>query len=172
MANIVKLGFFKVHMDVSTPKVGTQESACWDIAYSKLGKAAISGHDHLNNIISNVIDPKGSFVIRPLERLLVPTGLILNIPEGYSVRIHPRGGLSIRCGLSLANCEGVVDSDYVEEVFLPIINYSNTFQTIVDGTRLAQFELVKNLSFELYEENQKPKQKTDRNGGFSSTGIT
>ena len=166
-----KLGFFRLHPMVNLPVMGTKGSACYDLAYCAAGKTAISGHDHVNNIISNQIGTNGSFEIRPFERLLVPTGLIMDIPEGYSVRVHPRSGLSVKNGLTLINCEGIVDHDYVEEVFITLLNNSNTFQVIANGTRLAQFELVKNLSFDSIEVKVRPSQKTNRSGGFGSTGV-
>jgi len=55
----------------------------------------------------------------------VPTGLIFDIPLGFSLRIHPRSGLSYRRGISLSNCEGVIDSDYVEQTFVSVINNSD-----------------------------------------------
>ena len=100
---------------------------------------------------------------------MIPTGLILNIPSGYSVRIHPRSGISFRRGLSLANCEGVIDHDYVEEVFVSIINNSSEPQMVGHNERIAQAELVRNKHYQIKETNNRP-ERTTRDGGFGSTG--
>ena len=97
--------------------------------------------------------------------------MILDIPVGYSVRIHPRSGSAIKQGLSLINCEGVIDYDYVDPLFIAAVNLSDV-QTIVinNGDRVAQGELVRMLSYEIEDTDIKPVQKTDRDGGFGSTG--
>ena len=69
---------------------------------------------------------------------MVPTGLILDIPAGHSVRIHPRSGNAIKKGLSFINCEGVVDSDYTDPLMIPVINLSD-IQTIVIPSKSGYF---------------------------------
>lgn len=110
-------------------------------------------------------------IINPGERLLIPTGLIFDIPENHSIRIHARSGLSLKQGLALANAEGVVDSDYVDPTFIMMINNSNAVATIKHGDRIAQGELVPVLQSEFQEIPTPPKQKTDRQGGLGSTGV-
>ena len=110
--------------------------------------------------------------IAPGERVLVPTGCIMDIPQGYSVRIHARSGTSLKQGLVLANAEGVIDSDYVEEVFVMLHNISGNAVTINHGDRVAQAELVKNVEYSVEETPARPLHKTKRQGGFGSTGIT
>ena len=97
--------------------------------------------------------------------------MILDIPNGYSVRIHPRSGTAIKQGMSLINCEGVIDYDYVDPLFIACVNLSEV-QTIVinNGDRVAQGELVEMNHYEIEETSKKPTQKTDRDGGFGSTG--
>ena len=103
---------------------------------------------------------------------MVPTGLILDIPAGHSVRIHPRSGNAIKKGLSFINCEGVVDSDYTDPLMIPVINLSD-IQTIVinNNDRIAQGELIRDLSYNIEEISSPPEQKTNREGGFGSTGV-
>ena len=107
----------------------------------------------------------------PGDRILVPTGLIFDIPTGYSVRIHPRSGLSYKQGLVLANLEAVIDSDYVQETFVLLYNRSEVDHTINNGDRIAQAEMVKREEYILWEIFDAPTQKTDREGGLGSTGV-
>ena len=102
---------------------------------------------------------------------MIPTGYILDIPEGYSVRLHPRSGLSLRHGIVLANCEAVIDSDYFDELFLLIQNNSEVSVNIHHGERLAQAELVKCEKYIIEETSVQPTQRTDRVGGLGSTGL-
>jgi dUTP pyrophosphatase len=103
---------------------------------------------------------------------MVPTGLIMDIPKGYSVRLHARSGASLKQGLVLANAEGVIDSDYVQEVMVLVYNISGNAITIGSGDRIAQAELVKDSEYEIVETASRPMIKTNRTGGMGSTGIT
>jgi dUTP pyrophosphatase len=96
----------------------------------------------------------------------------MDIPEGYSVRLHARSGTSLKQGLVLANAEGVIDSDYVEEVFIMLWNISGNAVTINNGDRIAQAELVKNEEYTIEQTPARPLPRTNRTGGFGSTGIT
>jgi dUTP pyrophosphatase len=110
-------------------------------------------------------------LLRPGHRYLIPTNLILDIPEGFSVRIHPRSGLALKQGLTLINCEGVIDSDYVEPIYITLLNLSDSPVEISDGDRVAQAELVRSETYEIEEVNTPPARKTSRVGGFGSTGV-
>jgi dUTP pyrophosphatase len=112
-----------------------------------------------------------SITLMPGDRVMVPTGLILDIPDGYSVRVHARSGLSLKQGLILVNSEGVIDSDYVEELFVLLTNVSENAQVIKNGDRIAQAELVKKEEYALWEIFEAPAKKTDRDGGMGSTGT-
>ena len=106
-------------------------------------------------------------------RALIPTGMVFDTPVGYSGRIHPRSGLAWNHGITLINAEGVIDSDYREEVFIPLWNPTNIPFTISHGDRVAQIEFVKpyaNIDYITYTE-AKVKTKTNRKGGFGSTGV-
>ena len=109
--------------------------------------------------------------IYPYDRILVPTGLILDIPAQYSVKLHPRSGLSYKKGITLANCEGVIDSDYCEQLFVLLTNISQSSFTINHGDRIAQGELQQVLQPVIQETNVAPTSNT-RNGGFGSTGLS
>ncbi len=150
MSNVTELGIYRMFDDVKKPSFGTSGSACFDIcAYS----------------------PERQFILcKKGEVTLVSTGIIFDIPAGYSVRLHPRSGISIKHGITLINAEGVIDSDYVNEVKVPIINHGSSDFNIVHGMRICQAELVRDIPMVTREIYSAPGQKTDRTGGFGSTG--
>ena len=76
--------------------------------------------------------------INPGERALVPTGLFMEIPEGYEVQIRARSGLAIKKGIGLVNGIGTIDSDYRGEVKVPLINWGQEPFTVSNGERIAQ----------------------------------
>lgn len=166
----VKLGFYALHEDVIMPEFATKGSACFDLMYQGHGKQEYEGFNKQNKKFVRPLS-KGQVYVGPGERVMVPTGLIMNIPKGYSVRIHPRSGVSLKAGLILCNNEAVIDSDYVEECFLLVYNRSSIGHALTSGDRIAQGELVKNEEYSLTQSKDKPKQKTERAGGMGSTGV-
>lgn len=165
-----RLNIYKTHPDITLPKFATRQSACFDISFQPAGKYEYSGINQNNAPFTRQFH-NGSFRIMPGDRILVPTGMIFDIPEGYSVRIHPRSGLSYKQGLVLANLEAVIDSDYIQETFVLLHNTSQVDQTIYTGDRIAQGEMVKKEEYTLWQIDSAPVQKTDRTGGLGSTGI-
>lgn len=165
-----RLNIYKTHPDIVLPKFATKQSACFDLSFQAEGKATYSGYNMYNAPFTRPLST-GTIRIMPRDRVLVPTGLIFDIPQGYSVRIHPRSGLSYKQGLVLANLEAVIDSDYVQETFVLLTNNSEVDHTINHGDRIAQAELVKQEEYVLWEIHEAPGQKTDREGGLGSTGI-
>jgi dUTP pyrophosphatase len=165
------LKYFKTHPDVPDPKFGTFDAACFDLAYCPAGKSVIEGYGALNAKLVVPLHPSYNVTICPMERLLIPTGLIFKIPEGYSLRIHPRSGLSLKDGITLANCEGVIDADYFHETFLMMTNIGQMPFCLSNGDRLAQAELVPVLRYGLEETTMQPTQISDRVGGLGSTGT-
>jgi len=108
-------------------------------------------------------------IINPMERILVPTGLFLEIPLGFEGQVRPRSGLAIKYGLSLINCVGTIDSDYRGEVKIPMINLGTEPFTIEHGERIAQLVLAKHGIVEW--ELEDTLNDTERGvGGFGSTG--
>jgi dUTP pyrophosphatase len=87
-----------------------------------------------------------------------------------SIRLHPRSGVALKYGLILANCEGVIDEDYVNETQLIVLNTSDEIMKVYHGDRIAQGELVRYEQFDIEEIWQQPTQKSNRVGGFGSTG--
>lgn len=107
--------------------------------------------------------------LKPLERALVPTGLYIELPQGYEAQIRPRSGISIKHGITLVNCVGTIDSDYRGEIMIPVINLSQEPYTLKHGERVAQMVIAKYETAAL--EGVEIIGETDRGaGGFGSTG--
>lgn len=109
-------------------------------------------------------------VMKPMERYLVPTGLFIEIPEGYEAQVRARSGLAIKHGISLVNGIGTIDSDYRGEIKVILINLGEKDFTINSGDRIAQMVFIKHeqADFELVEELN----ETERGaGGFGHTGV-
>lgn len=172
----IPLGIFKIHPDAHDIQWGTQGAACFDVrAYLKPGTNVVVFND--NNKQSErptrKVREQDAIVLNPGDRAVIPTGLIFDIPEGYSLRVHPRSGFAIKQGFTLANAEGVIDWDYTNELFIAIHNATSTRQPIFDGERIAQAELVVAITSNmvaLRNMRKAPGQKTDRIGGMGSTG--
>lgn len=163
-------------MSEKTPNIvyGTESSACFDLSACLADRQSIKGF-YANNesvVFICVNDETGTWIrIPPNGRVLVPTGLVLDIPKNHCVKVYPRSGLSVKQGLGLCNSVGIIDSDYVEELFIPIINHSNRELTVKHGDRIAQAELVLSTQAVIDYIEERPKTKTDRVGGFGSTGV-
>tara|TARA_X000001388_G_scaffold72552_1_gene63338 strand:+ start:615 stop:1133 length:519 start_codon:yes stop_codon:yes gene_type:complete len=165
-----KLNYYKLDPSVPDPVFATDGSACFDLHACLLtGSMYKVNQDTLNRTIEKLIKDN-SIQIFSMERVLVPTGIIFDIPEGYSVRLHSRSGLAWKDGLYLTNCEGIIDSDYVDPVFAMMTNISQSPKSINNGDRICQAELVETLQHDLTEIKEPPAQKTQRDGGFGSTG--
>lgn len=108
-------------------------------------------------------------VLEPLQRTLVPTGLFIEIPQGYEAQIRPRSGLAIKQGITCLNTPGTIDADYRGEIKVILINLSNEPQTIQPADRIAQMVIqkVEIITWQQVEELG----DTDRGaGGFGHTG--
>lgn len=108
-------------------------------------------------------------IVRPGERVIVPTGLAIAIPAGYEGQIRARSGLSLKHGICLANGIGTIDADYRGEVGVILLNVSDTLFTVEPGMRIAQLAIVK---VEQAEWRMVPElDDTERGkGGYGSTG--
>ena len=109
-------------------------------------------------------------VLKPLERTLVPTGISVELPEGYEAQVRARSGLAIKHGISLVNGIGTIDSDYRGEIKVILINLGDKEFTISNGDRIAQMVFIRHeqAEFELVEELN----ETERgSGGFGHTGV-
>jgi len=109
-------------------------------------------------------------IIEPFQRVLIPTGLFIEIPIGFEVQIRPRSGLALKHGITVLNSPGTIDADYRGEIKVILINLSNESFTISNGDRICQMVLNK---YERFRWNcVEILSDTDRGqGGFGHTGI-
>lgn len=108
-------------------------------------------------------------VLKPFERKLIPTGLYIELPEGYEAQIRPRSGLAIKSGITVLNSPGTIDADYRGEIKVILINLSQDDFTIKSGERICQMVIVKHEKAEFVEVNEIS--ETERGaGGFGHTG--
>ena len=108
-------------------------------------------------------------VLKPLERQLIPTGLFIELPEGYEAQVRPRSGLAINHGITCLNSPGTIDADYRGEIKIILINLSQEEHTVENGDRIAQMVIhkVKRVEWESVKEVR----VTNRNkAGFGHTG--
>lgn len=113
---------------------------------------------------------EGEVVLRPGERLLVPTGIVLEIPPGWEGQVRPRSGLALRHGLSLVNTPGTIDSDYRGEVGVILINLGEAPFTLKRGDRVAQLVISRVETVE-WDEADTLDGSGRGDGGFGSTGV-
>jgi dUTP pyrophosphatase len=110
-----------------------------------------------------------AFVLQPMERRLVPTGLSVALPPGFEAQVRPRSGLAARRGVGLVNAPGTIDSDYRGEIRVPLINFDAAPQEVGHGERIAQLVLAPVARLAWDECIALP--ETPRGeGGFGSTG--
>ena len=114
--------------------------------------------------------PEGSLHLAPLQRLLVGTGLFIELPKGYEAQIRPRSGLALKHGLTVLNTPGTIDADYRGEIKVLLINLSNENFEIKHGERIAQM-VVAAHEHVLWEEAQSLSQTERGTGGYGHTGT-
>lgn len=144
----VKIFRLKHNEDLPTPHYLTKGSAGMDI-YAALNE---------------------SIILKPMERQLIPTGLKMEIPQGYEMQIRPRSGLAYKHGITCLNTPGTIDSDYRGEIFVLLINLSNEKFVIERGMRIAQAIFasviqVRSIDVNIISETVRG------SGGFGSTGY-
>jgi dUTP pyrophosphatase len=105
----------------------------------------------------------------PLERVLIPTGLYIALPEGTEAQIRPRSGLAAKHGISVLNAPGTIDADYRGEIKVILVNLSNEAFTINPGERIAQMVVAKYEKVE-WQEVETLSETERGEGGFGSTG--
>ena len=185
---MIVLNVYKLRDDLEMPTYGTSLANCFDLSFQPTSNI-VKGFNKWNSPIVHDVNEHGEISINPGERLLIPTGLVFKLEQRitvesysdvlrefpplqtYSIRLHPRSGLSLKRGLVLANSEGIVDVDYQEEVFVLLTNISEMSATIKKDDRIAQAEVVSNIPAKFVVLNSKPEKHSERAGGFGSTGI-
>ena len=127
--------------------------------YETIASAGMDLRAHLENDI----------VLPPMERVIIPTGLFMELPVGYEAQVRPRSGLAAKHGLTVLNSPGTVDADYRGEIGVILVNLSNTAFTIKNGERIAKMVIAKHDRAE-WEEVQSLSDTSRGTGGFGSTG--
>ena len=107
--------------------------------------------------------------LQPLERTMIPTGLFVEIPNGYEIQIRPRSGLAIKQGITCLNTPGTIDSDYRGEIKIILINLSSEEQVINHGDRIAQM-IVQRTERAAFEQVEFLNETERAAGGFGHTG--
>ena len=108
-------------------------------------------------------------VLKPMERALIPTGLVVAIPDRFVGLLFPRGSVGVKMGIGKPNSVGVIDSDYRGEIKVSAINFTNEQVIIEDGMRISQLVIVPIMQAEVVEVDELD--ETERgDGGFGSTG--
>jgi dUTP pyrophosphatase len=128
--------------------------------YETLGSAGM-------DLRANLSEP---LVLAPLERLLVPTGLFIALPQGFEAQVRPRSGQALKKGLSIPNAPGTIDSDYRGEIKVLLINLSAQAQSIEPGERIAQLVIARYERIDWEAVAELPTTARGQ-GGFGSTGV-
>lgn len=114
--------------------------------------------------------PEGSINLQPLNRMMVKTGLFIELPVGFEAQIRPRSGLALKKGITVLNSPGTIDADYRGEICVILINLSQEPFIINDGERIAQMVIARHEQAELVEVTELT--DTERGtGGFGHTGV-
>jgi dUTP pyrophosphatase len=128
-------------------------------AYATAGSAGMDIRANLTNPIA----------LNPLERMLIPTGLFVQLPPNFEIQIRPRSGMALKQGITCLNTPGTIDSDYRGEIKVLLINLSNEIQIINNNDRIAQMVFAKTETVELIAVDII--NETERgDGGFGHTG--
>ena len=146
--SLVSLKFARITLDAKAPNRATASSACYDV---------------FANDTVTLYPQRGQD-----KAYKVPTGVAFEIPEGYHLEVYVRSSTGLKTKLRLANGTGIVDSDYVDELFLLVENIGSSVTRINKGERIAQVMLVENVPNELVEVDSLTKEGTHE--GFGSTG--
>ena len=143
------MNFYRMRSNAIAPTRATKGSACFDL-YACLDQP---------------------IVLQPNQKIAIPTGLILEIPEDHVVKVYARSSVGFKRDLILCNSVGIIDHDYREELMLLFRNLGSQPVTIEDGERLAQMMLEKVLSYDMNEVTERPSKVQSRSGGIGSTGV-
>lgn len=108
--------------------------------------------------------------LRPMQRALIPTGLFVELPEGYEAQIRPRSGLALKSGITVLNSPGTIDADYRGEIGVILINLSDQCFEIQSGDRIAQM-IIAPVSTVQWTEQSELSETERGDGGFGHTGV-
>ncbi|WPU93514.1 dUTP diphosphatase [Mucilaginibacter sabulilitoris] len=115
-------------------------------------------------------DVKETVELKPMERKLIPTGLFIELPEGFEAQIRPRSGLAFKHGIGIVNSPGTIDADYRGEIKVLLINFSTEVFEINPGDRIAQMVIARHEKVN-WEEVEILNDTTRGEGGFGHTAV-
>ncbi len=115
---------------------------------------------------ANITEP---VLLKPLERALIPTGIYIQLPEGYEAQIRPRSGLAVKHGISIVNSPGTIDADYRGEIGVILVNLSSEDFVVNSGERICQMVIAKHERV-AWEQVDKLDESERGEGGFGHTG--
>ena len=127
--------------------------------YATIGSAGMDVRAHL----------EVPYTLQPFERTMIPTGLFVEIPQGYEIQVRPRSGLAIKQGITCLNTPGTIDSDYRGEIKIILINLSQEKQVIQPGDRIAQM-VLQQVEQVKWKETERLETTERGEGGFGHTG--
>lgn len=141
------------------------------VKFKKLQSSAVlpsyaTAHSAGMDVSACIID---SIILKPMQRKVVPTGLVAEIPIGYEIQVRARSGLAAKSGISLVNGVGTIDADYRGELGIILVNFGTDDFIIKNGDRIAQLVVAKYEKVEIYEAQQVNSSQRGQ-GGFGSTG--
>lgn len=184
------LGIYSMHDDVILPEYSHKKGdSGFDIrAYlnnSKLDELLAGYHgldlkeynkDIHDFVMNDKITVEGvdsiQLRIKPGAKVLIPTGIKMNIPDGYEIQVRPRSGISAKTGLFICNAPGTVDANYTGELKIIIMNLGNKDEIITHNDRIAQLVLCKVTGVNIKKIDEDSLKKTERSVmGFGSTGL-
>jgi len=128
--------------------------------YATMGSSGMDIRAHVINAIS----------LQPMQRLLVPTGLFIELPQGYEAQVRPRSGLAIKKGITCLNTPGTIDADYRGEIKIILINLSEQEQVIEPGDRIAQL-VIQQVERITWKPVGVLNETVRNDGGFGHTGT-
>ncbi len=108
-------------------------------------------------------------LIKPMERKIIPTGLFIELPDGFEAQIRPRSGLAVKHGITVLNTPGTIDADYRGEIKVILINLSDEEFTVNSGDRICQM-IISNYCKVILEDSTELNHSTRGSGGFGHTG--
>ncbi len=114
--------------------------------------------------------PEGAVTLKPGQRVLIPTGLYMQLPQGYECQIRPRSGLALKHGLTIVNAPGTIDADYRGEIGVILINHGQVDFVVNDGERICQMVITDYTKVEWEQTTQLDTTEREA-GGFGHTGI-
>jgi dUTP pyrophosphatase len=172
IGDTTNLMVYKCNNHAIMPSYATISSAAIDLHACIDKNNVFTAYDEANEKFRKRVGEDRTVRIDPKERVMIPTGLIFDIPKDHYITVHPRSGTALKHGLNLINQTGIVDEDYVNETFILIHNSSDVTVQIRHGERIAQAILHRRNHINIIDKGfaDSIPQKTDRTGGFNSTG--